>query len=54
MGLLVGDAVGVPYEFHNPSELPPFAQLDMCPPPAFERAHAHVPKVRGQTMVRGH
>lgn len=42
-GLLVGDAVGVPYEFHNPSELPPFAQLDMCPPPAFERAHAHVP-----------
>lgn len=22
-GLLIGDALGVPYEFHDPSDLPP-------------------------------
>ncbi len=42
-GLLVGDAVGVPYEFHAPSELPPYAALDMLPPAGFRRAHAQVP-----------
>lgn len=42
-GLLVGDAVGVPYEFHAPEALPPYDQLDIVPPPGFSRAHAQVP-----------
>ena len=41
-GLLVGDAVGVPYEFHPPHDLPPREQIDMRPPPGFRRAHAGV------------
>lgn len=43
VGLLVGDALGVPYEFHEPSEIPPAAQLQYVPPPGFERAHPGVP-----------
>lgn len=42
-GLLVGDALGVPYEFHAPHDLPPLDQLEMTPPPGFRRAHAQVP-----------
>lgn len=42
-GLLVGDAVGVPYEFNPPHRLPAYGQLDMQPPPGFGRTHAHVP-----------
>jgi ADP-ribosyl-[dinitrogen reductase] hydrolase len=42
-GLLVGDAVGVPYEFHPPHELPPLHALEMIPPAGFQRAHAGVP-----------
>lgn len=42
-GLLIGDAVGVPYEFHDPEELPPLAQIDMQPPPGFRRSHGGVP-----------
>jgi ADP-ribosyl-[dinitrogen reductase] hydrolase len=42
-GLLVGDAVGVPYEFHDPSDLPPREALEMTPPAGFQRAHASVP-----------
>lgn len=30
-GLLVGDAVGVPYEFKVPSQLPDIEQIDMIP-----------------------
>lgn len=41
-GLLVGDAVGVPYEFHQPRDLPPHDALEMIPPATFRRAHAHV------------
>lgn len=41
-GLLVGDAVGVPYEFHAPHDLPPYDALEMTPPATFRRAHAHV------------
>jgi ADP-ribosyl-[dinitrogen reductase] hydrolase len=41
-GLLIGDAVGVPYEFHRPQDLPPREALEMAPPPNFRRAHAHV------------
>ena len=42
-GLLIGDALGVPYEFHQPADLPPKAQLEMQPPSGFRRAHAGVP-----------
>lgn len=41
-GLLVGDALGVPYEFHQPHALPPLHAIEMTPPPAFPRAHARV------------
>lgn len=36
-GLLVGDALGVPYEFHSPESLP--THIDMVPPEEFDRAH---------------
>lgn len=42
-GLLVGDALGVPYEFHDAADLPPREQLEMEPPRGFRRAHAGVP-----------
>ncbi|MEO6417913.1 MAG: ADP-ribosylglycohydrolase family protein [Polyangiaceae bacterium] len=42
-GLLIGDALGVPYEFHRPEHLPPRDLLEMAPPPDFRRAHRGVP-----------
>jgi len=42
IGLLVGDACGVPYEFRHPSELPPYEKLEMIPPDNFFRSYAHV------------
>ncbi len=42
-GLLVGDALGVPYEFHSPVELPPIEQIEMEPPSGFARAHVGTP-----------
>lgn len=42
-GLLIGDALGVPYEFHRPEALPPQADIEMTPPAQFQRAHAGVP-----------
>ncbi len=42
-GLLVGDAVGVPYEFHRPDRLPPRDAIEMTPPAGFLRAHRGVP-----------
>ena len=42
-GLLIGDAVGVPYEFHPPTSLPPSPQIDLHPPHDFPRAHPLVP-----------
>jgi len=39
IGLLVGDALGVPYEFHSPDEIPPFAEIEFKPPPYFRRSH---------------
>jgi len=42
-GLLVGDALGVPYEFHAPEDLPPPARIDFAPPAGFQRAHDGVP-----------
>lgn len=43
LGLLVGDALGVPYEFKAPAELPGPEQLELCPPEGFARSHAGVP-----------
>lgn len=42
LGLLVGDACGVPYEFRSPHELPPREQIGMRPPVGFLRSYAHV------------
>ena len=42
VGLLVGDALGVPYEFHPPRALPSASAIEMVPPVAFSRSHAHV------------
>lgn len=37
-GLLIGDAVGVPYEFRRPQQIPPLAQIEMIPPAGYDRA----------------
>ena len=42
IGLLVGDALGVPYEFHPPESLPPPAQIEFTPPKGFQRSHPGV------------
>jgi ADP-ribosyl-[dinitrogen reductase] hydrolase len=42
-GLLVGDALGVPYEFHDSREIPDEHEIEMVPPNGFRRAHAGVP-----------
>ena len=42
-GLLVGDALGVPYEFQAAGSLPGFAEIEMQPPPGFARSHPRVP-----------
>lgn len=43
IGLLVGDALGVPYEFHSPGSLPPLTEIEFDPPPSFHRAHHGTP-----------
>ncbi|MFO0658595.1 MAG: ADP-ribosylglycohydrolase family protein [Polyangiaceae bacterium] len=43
IGALVGDALGVPYEFHAPSDIPERSLIDMSPPAGFRRAHGRVP-----------
>jgi ADP-ribosyl-[dinitrogen reductase] hydrolase len=42
LGLLVGDAVGVPYEFHRPEDLPPRLCIDLVPPEEFPRSYSHI------------
>src|SRR6186997_2630909 len=39
IGLLVGDALGVPYEFHQPNDIPPAPEIEFEPPPLFKRSH---------------
>lgn len=39
LGLLVGDALGVPYEFHVPEAIPSPPDIEMDPPDGFRRAH---------------
>jgi ADP-ribosyl-[dinitrogen reductase] hydrolase len=43
LGLLIGDALGVPYEFYDPARLPPIDQLAMTPPLGFARSHPGTP-----------
>ena len=43
IGLLVGDALGVPYEFHAREEIPHPTEIEFEPPQNFRRAHAGVP-----------
>lgn len=43
VGLLVGDAVGVPYEFNSPNSLPARELLEMNPPITFDRSHSGTP-----------
>lgn len=42
-GLLIGDALGVPYEFHEAIDIPPLALIDFDPPIGFPRSHNGVP-----------
>jgi ADP-ribosylglycohydrolase len=42
VGLLVGDALGVPYEFHPPGQFPADNQIEFEPPRGFPRAHGGV------------
>ena len=42
-GLLIGDALGVPYEFHPPAQIPEPALIEFEPPPGFRRAHDGTP-----------
>src|SRR4051812_33148245 len=43
-GLLVGDALGVPYEFSSPDQLPAFDLIELDPPAGFHRAHPAAPR----------
>ena len=43
IGLLVGDALGVPYEFHSPDAIPPLSDIEFDPPAGYSRAHPRVP-----------
>ncbi|WP_164017046.1 ADP-ribosylglycohydrolase family protein [Pyxidicoccus trucidator] len=42
-GLLIGDALGVPYEFHSPQQIPSPEAIEFEPPAGFQRAHEGVP-----------
>jgi len=42
-GLLVGDAVGVPYEFRISADLPKPEQIEITPPRGFRRSHPRAP-----------
>jgi ADP-ribosylglycohydrolase len=42
IGLLVGDALGVPYEFHRPTDLPSLEEIEFNPPRDFRRSHKEV------------
>jgi ADP-ribosyl-[dinitrogen reductase] hydrolase len=43
LGLLIGDALGVPYEFHEPHQIPPTDEIEFVPPPGFSPSHRGVP-----------
>lgn len=43
MGLLIGDAVGTPYEFKQPHRIPPRDQIDMEPPAGYQKSWSQFP-----------
>ncbi|MEM8640975.1 MAG: ADP-ribosylglycohydrolase family protein [Cyanobacteria bacterium P01_G01_bin.54] len=43
IGLLVGDALGVPYEFHAPETIPAPELIEYRPPTGFTRSHPGIP-----------
>ncbi|MFM0089011.1 ADP-ribosylglycohydrolase family protein [Paraburkholderia sediminicola] len=43
VGLLIGDALGVAYEFTPPYQIPQRDKIEMTPPEGFRRAHAGIP-----------
>lgn len=43
LGLLIGDALGVPYEFNPPENLPFLNEIEFETPPNFRRSHNGVP-----------
>ncbi|MBL8751707.1 MAG: ADP-ribosylglycohydrolase family protein [Planctomycetes bacterium] len=43
VGLLVGDALGVPYEFHARSAIPPREFIEFDPPAGFRRTYPSIP-----------
>src|SRR3546814_11987285 len=43
LGMLVGDALGVPYEFSPPDRIPKSERLEMAPPAGFQRTHEWTP-----------
>ena len=43
VGLLVGDALGVPYEFYPPEAIPAAECIEFIPPAGFRRAHVGLP-----------
>ncbi|MFZ6718662.1 ADP-ribosylglycohydrolase family protein [Undibacterium sp. Ji49W] len=43
LGLLIGDALGVPYEFHEASKIPAAEFIEFQPPSGFKRSHHVVP-----------
>ncbi len=43
MGLLVGDALGVPYEFKPPQVIPSWKEIEFIPPVDFQRTYPQVP-----------
>jgi len=42
-GLLIGDAVGRPYEFKSPADIPAFEDICIIPPKGYNSTYAHVP-----------
>ena len=43
IGLLVGDALGVPYEFHSAADIPLLSKIEFDPPGGFRRTHYGTP-----------
>ncbi len=41
-GLLVGDALGVPYEFKHASQIPALQEIEMTPPVGYARTYANI------------
>lgn len=41
-GLLIGDALGVPYEFRMAEELPSYKEIEMVPPKGFQKTYKNV------------